>query len=700
MTGVLVALLILAGGAVGAVALARRPRFALAVSTAAGGVAGLLCCGLALHVLLSGDSTGVVQTAWRFPLGTAALKLDGLSAWFLFAIGAGSLAAAPYAWAYYRDTADREPVWAAGALQNILLAALVLTVCAADVIPFLVGWEAMSLSAFLLVGFRHRDPQARRGAWVYLVATHLGTALGVLPLFGALVARSGTTGFAGFPDAIAGVEPLAGLGLLLLGLIGFGTKAGIMPMHVWLPEAHPVAPSPVSALLSGVVIKMGVYGLLRLLSWLPAPAESSACLVIVLAAVTGVMGILYALPQRQYKRMLAYSSIENIGVIVLGIGLGMLGRSLHQPVVAALGFGGALLHVLNHSLFKGLLFMSAGAVLHGTGVADMERLGGLARRDPFNAGLFAFGCAAICALPPLNGFVGEFLIYSGLVRSAALGTMPVAALALVGVLALALIGGLALAAFAKLFAVLFLGEPRDERVHTHSTPAPMLMGMLLPAAGCAAVAVAAPLVVGLLRAPLTPLLGEAINDHGFNDAAVLPLAWVSAVFVLGLALAGLLVAVRRRLARAEPLAAAPVTWGCGYAAPTARMQYSGSSLVWKLAFAARPVLRVRRTVDAPRGCFAVENALRTEAADPTIDVGYRAIFRAIALGCGRLWPLQHGRIQLYLVYIVATLLLVFAAEAWWSPFSSQPANPGVPAPAAVHARTPAAIAGSGGAATP
>jgi hydrogenase-4 component B len=697
--GVLVVLLILAGGAVGSVALARRPRAALSVSMAAGGVAGLLCCGLALQALLSGASASVVQTAWRFPLGSIALALDGLSAWFLLLIGMGSLAAAPYAWAYYRDAAGREPVWAAGALQNALLAALVLTVCAADVIPFLVGWEAMSLSAFLLVGLRHREPQARRGAWVYLVATHVGTALGVLPLFGALAARAGTTAFAGFPTAHAAAGPLVGAALFLLGLLGFGTKAGIMPMHVWLPEAHPVAPSPVSALLSGVVIKMGVYGLLRLLCWLPAPAESSAYLVVVLAAVTGVMGILYALPQRQYKRMLAYSSIENVGVILLGIGLGMLGRALHQPVVATLGFGGALLHVLNHSLFKGLLFLSAGAVLHGTGVEDMERLGGLARRDPINAGLFAFGCAAICALPPLNGFAGEFLIYSGLIRSAALGAMPVAALALLGVLALALIGGLALAAFVKLFAVLFLGEPRDERVHAHPTPAPMLAGMFVPAAGCVVVAIAAPLVVGLLRAPLAPLLGETVDDRTLSDAVIAPLAWVSAVFVLALAVIAALVALRRRLARVEPAAAAPVTWACGYAAPTPRMQYTGSSLVWKLALAARPLLRVRREVDPPHGCFAAKSALKTDAVDPTIEVGYRTLFRLIARACERLWPLQHGRIQLYLVYIVATLLLVFAAEAWWSPFSNDTTGASAPA-AAIHPDETALSAQTGGAAPP
>lgn len=369
--------------------------------------------------------------------------------------------------------------------------------------------------------------------------------------------------------------------------------------------------------------------------------------------------------------MLAYSSVENIGIITLGIGLGLLGRATHQPVLAVLGFGGALLHVLNHALFKGLLFLSAGAVLHGSGIDDLERLGGIARRDPWNAGLFAFGGAAICGPPPLNGFVSEFLIYSGFLRGAGFNSVLVTAVSLLGLTALALIGGLALTAFTKLFGVMFLGEPRDANVELHSTPNSMLAGVTILAAACVAVVALAPFVGGLLQVPLGTLAGDTLASRAFPDWVENPLASVSAASLAALGIAGALIALRRRLRSPDLAVERQVTWGCGFAQPTARIQYTGSSYVANLANAFRSLLRTQRHLTRPNSCFAAQSGLETQTADAAVRLGFEPTFRAIARGCARLWPLQHGRIQLFLVYLIAALLLVFAVEAWLSPFRTR-----------------------------
>lgn len=689
MNAVTASLMLLIIGAAAPLACARRPRIALLLSLGTIVTAGTVQIGAALIALLTSPTRGEMSLSWTLPIGSASFALDGLSAWFLLAIGFVSVAVAVYSWGYFQSAIGREPVWVATSLMNVLVGAMVMTVCAADVVMFMVGWEVMSLSAFLLVMFHHQDAQARHGAWTYLVATHLGTAIGVLPVLCTLSAAAGSTAFARFAGAVDPSRATMCTVLWLLGLVGFGAKAGLMPMHVWLPQAHPVAPSPVSALLSGVVIKTGVYGLLRLITWLPSLSMACACVILIVGAVTGVMAILYALAQPRYKRALAYSSVENVGIIAVGIGLGLMGRALHEPVLCALGFGGAVLHTLNHAMFKALLFLSAGAVLHGTGVDSVERLGGLMRRDRVNAALFAFGCSAICALPPLNGFVSEFLIYGGLLRSVASSSFTAAAMGVVGTVSLALIGGLAVAGFTKLLGVMFLGEPRDASINVHATPAPMLSGMFILASGCGVVALGAPLMGDLLKRPLGAILGEPLDPSMFSDTVLTPLAGVSAAALIVILAAGLLIALRRRLYEPEPALAAPPTWGCGFSAPTPRMQYTGTSYAWKLADSFGHLLRLQRTVTRPEGCFATESSLNTHTVDVVMQRGFRPLFQAITRACEQLWPLQHGRIQLYLAYIAGTLLLVFAVEAWHSPFSQATMSaPGAtPAVVAPHGKT-------------
>jgi hydrogenase-4 component B len=500
---------------------------------------------------------------------------------------------------------------------------------------------------------------------MYLVATHLGTALGTLPMFAAFVARSGSTAFADFGRAFHAGDSVWCVGLFVLGLIGFGTKAGFMPFHVWLPAAHPVAPSPVSALMSGVVIKTGIYGLLRMLSWLPALPAGCGIALVAVGMITGVMGILYALSQDQIKRMLAYSSIENIGIIGMAIGLGMLGRSLGHPLLEALGFGGALLHVLNHSLFKGLLFLSAGTVLHSTGTGRIESLGGLARRNPVNALAFLIGAVAICALPPLNGFLSEFLIYSGLLNGLIILPNAYAGVAIAATAALALIGGLALLAFSKVFAVVFLGETRDSAVQIHATPRTMSAAMMILAASCVVVGLSvrgiAPVLARVIHA-LDPVeLGSPAAMNG-SFATLSRVALPLGVFVVIVLVLGVM---RLRLRPGAMAGGSGGTWGCGYAAPAARMQYTGASYAETLIFSFRHLLRPAHRGEPPSGYFPSGANIATESTDIVLKRGYEPLFARVARICERMWPLQHGRIQLYLVYIVVTVVVVFLVEAGW-----------------------------------
>lgn len=672
MTWVFLSLAVLAVGATASLWTTQRSAGGLFLGLAATGAAGVLCILAGGGVLLGAQRVGPVACEWPLPLGEARFALDGLSAWFLIVIGAVTIPVSFYSGGYFAAGRNHGPPRPFAPLLCILIAAMILVVAAADAVLFLVGWELMSLSAFFLVGLRDQEAEARRGAWMYLVATHLGTAIGVLPLFAAFVARSGSTEFAGFGRAFAAGDTAWCIAAFGLGVIGFGAKAGFMPFHVWLPAAHPVAPSPVSALMSGVVIKIGIYGFLRSLSWLPPLPAGCGAGLLALAMFTGVMGILHALGQDQIKRMLAYSSVENIGIIGMAIALGALGRSLDLPPLEALGFGGALLHVLNHSLFKGLLFLSAGAVLHDAGTGHIEKLGGLARHRPVNALAFLVGAVAICALPPLNGFLSELLIYTGLLMGLIALPNTYATFAVIATAALALIGGLALVGFSKVFAAVFLGEPRNPRGSLQPTPRSMHIALLLLALACVGVGFSAGGLAPLLTSATQPMMAESTHVAGTIEAAFAPLARVGLPLGAFVVIALILTLGRRRLPRGAPAGGSSGTWGCGFAAPASRMQYTASSYSQSVIRSFRPFLRLRRCGGSPAGCFPRNERLSTHTTDLILERFYLPLFRGASRGCERMWPLQHGRIQLYLMYIVITLAAVFGVEAVLGPVEGSP----------------------------
>ena len=616
----------------------------------AGGAAGGCAAGLAVaFAALAGRVDGALSLPWSMPYGAFHVGLDPLSSFFLVPMFLLAGLAAIYALGYFRPWGGRNPgrFWL---FSNALVASMAIVLTARNGLLFLVAWEAMSLASFFLVVFDDEDPASQKAGWIYLVATHIGTAF-LIALFLLLGRAGGSQDFAAYavPAGSAG-------GWFLLALIGFGTKAGLMPLHVWLPEAHPAAPSPVSAVMSGVMIKTGIYGIVRVLALLGAVPGWCAWLVLGVGAVSGLLGILFALAQRDLKRMLAYSSVENIGIIALALGMGMLGVQQGAPVVATLGFTGAFLHVLNHSLFKGLLFLGAGAVVHATGLRDLEQLGGLLKRMPWTGAAFLAGAVAICGLPPFNGFAGEFLIYLGAFESV-LREGPLALAGIAVLISLALIGGLAVAAFTRAFGIAFLGEPRSAAAAAAHEAAASLRGpMLVLAALC--------LCIGLAAGPVVRLLEPVMKMFSGTSMGVGATRWTFPISIsvlwLGLiALAAWLVVFRRRLLAKRAVRTA-VTWDCGYAAPAARMQYAATGFAQPLTHGAQALLGTRVSGEPPQGVYPGAAAHRTRTPDLAQERLFVPLFRILANGLGRLRWLQQGRVHLYVLYIAVTLMALLA----------------------------------------
>ncbi|MEI8191766.1 MAG: proton-conducting transporter membrane subunit, partial [candidate division NC10 bacterium] len=520
---------------------------------------------------------------------------------------------------------------------------------------FLIAWEIMALASFFLVIFEHEDAAVREAGWVYLIATHLGSAF-LLVMFVLMAKASGSYDFEAW-DKLPMGPAFAGL-LFLLAVIGFGTKAGFIPMHVWLPEAHPAAPSHVSALMSGVMIKTGIYGLVRLYTLLLAPPNWCGWLLVGVGLSSGILGVLFALAQHDLKRLLAYHSVENIGIISLGLGLGMLGAASGSASLAVLGFGGGLLHVLNHALFKALLFLGAGSILHSTGVRELDHLGGLLKRMPWTGATFLVGAAAISGLPPLNGFVSEFLIYLGSFKSVISTRAPASAVpALLAIAGLALIGGLASACFAKAFGIVFLGEPRTRRAEeARESNAAMTLPMAILAAACVLIG----LLPWVVLKAMGPLLEAVTRLPAGEVQSVLVetgdiLSWVSAGACLLLGLGLLLVVLRELLLSGRKVETA-LTWDCGYALPTPRMQYTASSFAQPLLAFFSPFLRTRERQAGLKGYFPGASSWASETRDTYRELVFEPLFAGCREILGRMRGIQQGRIQIYVLYVGLALL--------------------------------------------
>jgi hydrogenase-4 component B len=577
-------------------------------------------------------------------------KIDPLSAFFLVAIFTVSLLAALYSY-HYMDNPEKALRTAANYLCfSLLVAAMALVVTAGNMITFLLCWEIMSLSSFFLVIYNYEVPANRKAGYLYFVFSQAG-AMFIFAAFGIIYAHTGSFGFSAAADLPNGVKMVA----FILAFIGFGSKAGIFPLHVWLPHAHPAAPSHISAVMSGVMIKTGIYGIVRMYDMLNWHTPFFGQIVLVAGVVSGILGVVYALGQHDIKRLLAYHSVENIGIILIGIGIGMIGVAAGKPIMAVLGFAGGLLHVLNHAIFKSLLFMGAGMVLHKTGTGRIDVLGGLIKRMKITGTTFVIGSLAISGLPPFNGFVSEFLIYIGSFRGVALGRFGFAA-SLLAIISLAIIGGLALACFTKVVGVVFQGEPRSEQARNVDEKGMlMLIPMVVLAAACVviglfpnivmimAIKATAALQLGYGRVPLEPFMPLATN-----------ITRAAAIFLFTLLA---IIALRMWLYRGKTVTRSS-TWGCGFSQPTVKMQYTGASYAAFILEFFRPVAPLEEDHPAIDGRFPAKTHYHSQVHDVAELHLNRVIVKPVLWLFDRLRWLQHGDIHLYIGYILLAIVVL------------------------------------------
>jgi len=597
----------------------------------------------AVEVLYSGSSQ-TVAFASTLPGGDWIIGIDPLSAVFLIALFGVGAAAAVYG-VGYMALDSRTPAWPCHALFALELVALAIVICAQGVMLFMGAWELMAIGSLLLILTEYKHAEARRAGLIYIVATHVGT-LALFAMF-AVLARTGSDW--SFSALATGTTTASGArnAVLALSLVGFGVKAGLFPLHFWLPPAHAAAPSHVSALLSGVIIKVGIYGLLRVITLVGAPPAWWGWLVLGLGVLSAVLGVLWALAQHDIKRLLAYHSVENIGIILMGLGAGALGTAYGHRSLAILGYAAALLHTLNHALFKSILFLGAGTVYRLTGTRNMEDLGGLARRMPLTWLAFVVGSAAIIGVPPLNGFVSEWLVFQTLFRAG--HSTDALRLAVLAVPFLALVGGLALACFVKVCGVVFLGSPRTSRALTTSEPGlrldlpPLVLAMACVLIGCLPVAVLPPMILagGFVAGVAVPPSEAGVMAAMVGAKEISIIAAVLALIAASIWL------ILQRLRRNVQVRHSE-TWSCAYALPTVRMQYTASSF-------AAPLLGIFGSLSGVRAHKGA-SVFHSEPVDLVLDRAVVPWWAAIERAALRLRPMQQGPLSRYLIYVIGTVV--------------------------------------------
>lgn len=610
--------------------------------------AGLAGC--AMVFIQGGEST--IRIPWP-ALETVEVSCDALSAFFLvpvFIMGfLGSLYGLGY-WPQHRHLSTGRKVtffW------GTLIAGMMLLVIGRHALAFLIGWEMMALSAFFLVSAEDRRRESRTAGLVYIVATHFGT----LGLFALFVLWKQVTGSYLLVPVAEGSISFGTMNLLFfLALFVFGLKAGVMPLHFWLPSAHATAPTHVSAILSGVVLKMGIYGLVRWVSLFPAPPYAWGTILLVLGLVSGITGVVFAISQHNFKRLLAYHSVENIGIILMGLGIALIGKTVGKPELVLLGMAGALLHVWNHSFFKSLLFFGAGAVVHQAHTRMLEKFGGAGKLMPQTAALFLLGAVAICGLPPLNGFVSELFVYLGFF------TMMIGengfTLAAFGIPVLAMTGALAAACFVKVFGTVFLGMPRSALLkHGHEPSLLLRLPMMLLAALC--------LVIGLAPWLTADMLEQVVRTWypGVPNALQLvQCAPLNAISIVALSFTAVIVVVALLSRNSRNTSGETITWDCGYARPSNSMQYSASSFAHSIVTIFKWLVKPHVHKPEVTGIFPLPAKLSSHVDEPVLDRMIVPAFRSTVKWSSWFFRFQHGMIQHYILYVVITLFVLLCTQ--------------------------------------
>ncbi|PIE62681.1 MAG: hydrogenase [Desulfobacter postgatei] len=619
--------------------------------------------GIAVLLLSTGSLLGLIDSVGKLlnPIEASAaftylnlfsfsFHINDLSAFFLIAVFAVSLMASIYSFHYMESDESGIKTGVNYFFFSLLITAMALVVTAADILTFMMSWEIMSLSSFFLVIYGHESAENRKAGYLYFVFTHVG-AMFILAAFGLIYAYTGSFDF----TLMTGVPESVKILIFVLCFIGFGSKAGVFPFHVWLPHAHPAAPSHISAVMSGVMIKTGIYGILKIYTILDFHTPVFGYITLIAGMVSGILGVVYALGQHDIKRLLAYHSVENIGIILIGSGVGMIGTATGNPLVAVLGFAGGILHVLNHAIFKSLLFMGAGMVLHQTGTRSIDALGGLLKGMKITGTTFIIASLAICGLPPFNGFVSELFIYMGSFKSIPSGSMGFA-MSISAIISLAVIGGLALACFTKVVGVVFQGEPRTpEAENAKEQGVTMMFPMGVLAAAC--------VVIGVYPKVFITMALKAVQTLGldYGQVPVAPIGQIScsitSAALLFLILILMIWAVRS-MAYKHKTVTTSGTWGCGFTQPTVKMQYTGSSYagsILEFFSAAAPL-----TEDHPpiKGRFPSKTHYHSHISDIAELHMINGVVRPVFYLFDKLRWMQHGDIHLYIGYILLAIILL------------------------------------------
>lgn len=587
------------------------------------------------------------------------LRIDSLNAMFLVLLGGASAGISIFSAGYFRAGEGASP----GLLclqYHVFLSAMGFVLLADDAYAFMLSWEAMALASYFLVTTQHRIGEIRRAGFLYLLIAHVG-AISILLCFGLL--QGGSWMFTFDAMRTAGLPPLPATAAFVLALVGFGAKAGLVPLHVWLPDAHPAAPSPVSALMSGVMLKTAVYGFLRVtFDIVGAPLWWWGLIVLAVGLFTAFYGVMFAAVQADMKRLLAYSSIENVGIVFAGVGLALVFAGLDTPVLAALALAAALYHCLNHALMKSLLFLGTGAVLHATGERNLGRLGGLLRRMPWVGWLTLIGALAISGLPPLNGFVSEWLLLQAFLFTDEIPRNFVNMLLPLGAAVVALAAAMAAYVMVKFYGVIFLGAHREQKLErAHDCGRLERVGLVWLAAGCVLLGLFPVQVVSRLNDVTGYLVGAGLAQYSPHTWLLAPLPDARAAYgplmlmivVLAVVLIGVWVArglYRGRVRRSD-------AWDCGYGALTSRMQDTAEGFGQPIRHIFGNVFRVSREVPTP---FDRAPRYRVVVTDWIWHGVYEPLGAAVRATASTVARLQQGRIATYLLYSFATLLVLLS----------------------------------------
>lgn len=622
-----------------------------------------------LHLTLVGISSILIFNTFnqvaslKFPFlsllnNTIYIEIDKLSAFFMFVINftclTGIIYAKAYLEPYYKSKSSLE--FALHYFSFLWLhIAMLFVVMFRDALAFLIVWEIMALTAFLLVIFENEKKETIKIGIQYMVQMHIAV---VFIMIGFIWAYSQTGAEFSFDGLSVYFESHNPLPLFLIFFIGFGIKAGFIPLHSWLPHAHPAAPTHVSAVMSGVIIKMAIYGILRVLTYIHHDLFNIGLFILIGALVNGLIGVSLAIVQHDIKKLLAYHSIENIGIIGIGIGLGVIGLAINIPALAVLGFAGGILHILNHSLFKSLLFYTAGAVYTQTHTRNIEELGGLIKKMPKTALFFLIGALAICGLPPFNGFISEFLIYSGMFKALLSGDLQTDMLLLFAISGLAIIGGLAIFCFTKVFSIVFLGTPRSDKVtHAKEASTSMILSYALIAITI--------LLIGLLPVIfINPLIGVVsifTTDTQAIQQAIPTLNSISISSGLFIVLIALFWLVRAWQQKRQNIRK-DATWACAYTgANLAIHQYTATSYADNFVQISKQITNVKKEFKdfEETEVFPKERTFQTHSSDKIEDYLITAPTDFILNFLQKIGVFQTGKIQHYLLYAFAFIAMIF-----------------------------------------